>query len=131
MELRERKNLKAACYCRVASPDKYAMQRQKEKLLRFARGQGIEGIVVFTDNGYSGLNFDREGFARLEADIGAGKIRAVITSDISRIARNYFLASDWVEKVEKAGVKLIFVNHPDNDLQSKIRHRLSDEWRKD
>mgnify|MGYP003701564603 FL=1 len=123
--------MKVAVYCRVASPDKYAMQRQKEKLLRFAREQGIEGIVVFTDNGYSGLNFDRGGFARLEADIGAGKIRAVITSDISRIARNYFLASDWVEKVEKAGVKLIFVNHPDNDLQSKIRHRLSDEWRKD
>ncbi|MDL2272971.1 recombinase family protein [Oscillospiraceae bacterium OttesenSCG-928-G22] len=127
----EQQELRVAVYCRVASLDEYAIQRQKEKLLRFAQEQGIEGIAVYMDNGFGGLNFDREGFQQLEADIAVGRIRAVITSDISRIARNYCLASEWIEKVERTGVKLIFVNHPDNEVQSKIRQRLADEWRKD
>ena len=130
----EQQKLSVAVYCRVANADPaddYAIQMQRKKLEQFAAEQGIEGIAVYADNGFSGLNFDRQGFQRLDADIEAGIIRAVITSDISRIARNYCLASEWIAKVEKAGVKLIFVNHPDNDVQSKIRQRLAGEWRKD
>ena len=127
----EQQKLRVAVYCRVASLDEYAIQRQKKKLMRFAQEQGIDGIAVYMDNGFGGLNFDREGFRQLEADIRAGIIRAVITSDISRIARNYCLASDWMDEMKKAGVKVIFVNQPDNDVQTKIRQRLADEWRKE
>lgn len=126
----EQKRLRVAAYCRVGSYDQTVMQNQEEKLCRFTREQGIDGIVIYSDNGYSGLNLDRPGFRQLEADICAGMVRAVITADISRIARNLFLASDCMEEMRKADVKVIFVNHPDNDVQSLLRHRLSDEWHK-
>lgn len=127
----EQQKLRVAVYCRVASYDLTIMYNQEEKLLRFAQEQGIDGIVIYSDNGYSGLHLDRPGFKRLEADIRQGKVRTVIAADISRIARNLFLASDWMDEMKKAGVKVIFVNQSDNGVQTKIRQRLADEWRKD
>ena len=126
----EQKRLRVAVYCRVASYDQTVMRNQEEKLCQFAREQGIDGIVIYSDNGYSGLNLDRPGFKQLEADIRAGMVRAVIAADFSRLARNLFLASDCMDEMRKAGVKVIFVNHPDNEVQSLLRHRLFDEWRK-
>lgn len=43
----------------------------------------------YTDDGYSGGNFERPGWKQLIADIEAGKIAVVLAKDMSRIGRNY------------------------------------------
>lgn len=104
----EQNNKITVGYCRVASFDEAAIQNQEKMLRLFAQEQGIGEIDVYSDNGYSGLNLDRLAFNRLEADIQNGKIHVVIAIDEPRIARNYFLVSDWIDKMERLGMKADF-----------------------
>ena len=122
---------KIAAYCRVASYDEDAMESQMEKLRHFAEEQGIGGVTFYVDNGYSGLNLNRPALERLDADMQGGKISAVIVLDVARIARNIFLADDWIGKVRALDVKLVFVNQPDNPVQASIRQSLAASWRDD
>lgn len=96
-----------AIYCRVASADEYAIEAQKEHLCRFAGEHGYGIVEVYADNGYSGLNFDRPGFAALEADIRAGKVQRVIVKDLSRITRDYLAADAWIDRLIATGVALV------------------------
>ena len=122
---------KIAAYCRVASYDEDVMEGQKDKVRRFAEEQGIGSVTFYADNGYSGLNLNRPALERLDADMQGGKISVVIVLDTARVARNIFLAHDWMDKVNELDVKLIIVNQPDNPVQASIRKSLSASWRND
>ena len=50
---------------------------------------GYTNIVHYTDDGWSGGNFDRPAWKRLVADIEAGKVTHLLCKDLSRIGRNY------------------------------------------
>lgn len=49
------------------------------------------------DDGYTGRNFNRPSFQRMIADIEAGKIKCVVTKDLSRLGRNYIEAGSYIE----------------------------------
>ncbi len=49
------------------------------------------------DDGYTGRNFNRPSFQRMIADIEAGKVKCVITKDLSRLGRNYIEAGSYIE----------------------------------
>ena len=46
-------------------------------------------IGTYTDNGLSGLNYNRPGFQRMLEEIEAGRIDCVIVKDLSRLGRNF------------------------------------------
>jgi len=100
-----------AVYCRVAcaDADNWAIEHQKQAMLEYAQKQGFDNIVVFADNGFSGLNIDRPDFRSLENDILRGTVRRIIVQDISRVARDYLLIEDWLDSVKAAGVEFISV----------------------
>lgn len=56
-------------------------------------------MEVYSDNGLSGTNFDRPDFERLMADIRKGRINCIVVKDLSRFARNYIEADNYIEKV--------------------------------
>ena len=58
----------------------------------------IETVGVYTDNGATGQNFDREAFQRMIADIEAGKIDCVIVKDLSRLGRSVVDTGFYLEK---------------------------------
>ena len=62
---------------------------QKKYLEDYARKSGFNNIQHFTDDGYSGTNFNRPGFQSMIAEIEAGHIATVIVKDMSRFGRNY------------------------------------------
>ncbi len=99
------KIVKVAVYCRVATADQLALETQKEALVRYATHLGYDQPVFYLDNGYSGLNIDRPDFLRLDADIQAGHIGAVIVCNIDRIGRNAFEVMTWINRLQKKGVK--------------------------
>ena len=104
------KPIKVAMYMRVASShqdDTDAINIQRDTLRNFAKQQGYAVCMEYSDNGFSGLNLDRPAFMQMDADIKAGMIDTVIVRDISRIARNFLLASEWLTELESRGVKLI------------------------
>ena len=61
----------------------------KKHLEAYAAQQGWGNIVHYTDDGWSGGNFERPAWKRLIADIEAGRVAYVLCKDMSRIGRDY------------------------------------------
>ena len=96
-----------AIYCRVARKDDDAIEHQELSLKRYASENGYRNIMVYSDNGFGGLNLDRPAFKRLQDDIASGKIRTVIVKDAMRISRKFLEAPLWIDAVQKQGVKVV------------------------
>lgn len=51
----------------------------------------------YTDNGYSGTNFDRPEFVRLMDDVRNGRIQCIVVKDLSRFGRDYLETGYYLE----------------------------------
>lgn len=72
------------------SGESNSITNQKKMLEDYAKANGLGNhIAHYTDDGWSGTNFDRPDWKRLLDDIDDGKIGCVIVKDMSRIGRNY------------------------------------------
>ena len=74
-----------------------SISSQKRILEAYAKQNGFSNLKGYTDDGFSGANFNRPSFKRLIADIEAGKVGCVITKDLSRLGRNYIEAGSYIE----------------------------------
>ena len=72
---------------------------QKAYLESYTAQHGFLNCVHYTDDGWSGGNFDRPDWKRLIADIEAGKIATVLVKDMSRIGRDYLQTGFYTEVV--------------------------------
>lgn len=63
----------------------------------YAEKNGFLDYEYYVDDGYTGRNFNRPSFQRMIADIEAGKVKCVITKDLSRLGRNYIEAGSYIE----------------------------------
>jgi len=71
------------------SGDSNSIINQKKLLEKYAMEQGFTNLAHYTDDGWSGTNFERPDWKRLLGDIEDGRIDCVIVKDMSRIGRNY------------------------------------------
>ena len=74
-----------------------SIHNQKLRLECYAAEHGFTNPAHYTDNGFSGANFERPAWKRLMEDVEAGKIGAVIAKDMSRIGRNYLEVGFYTE----------------------------------
>ena len=91
-----------ALYCRLSIEDgrdneSMSISNQKAMLRDFAEKNGFLDYEYYVDDGYTGRNFNRPSFQRMIADIEAGKVKCVITKDLSRLGRNYIEAGSYME----------------------------------
>ena len=71
----------------------------------------IKLVDTYSDNGVSGMTYEREGFKRLMKDLQMGKINCIIVKDISRLGRHFLQTSELVERtLPEMGVRLICIN---------------------
>ena len=77
------------------SGDSNSIVNQKKMLEKFATEQGFVNLRHYTDDGWSGTNFDRPDWKRMLADIEDGIVGCVIVKDMSRIGRNYLEVGFW------------------------------------
>ena len=68
-----------------SSGDSNSIVNQKRYLEGYAADHGYSNIVHYTDDGWSGGNFDRPAWKRLIADIEAGKVEHLLVKDLSRV----------------------------------------------
>ena len=64
-----------------------SITNQKKYLEDYARRNGFENIRHFTDDGFSGVNFNRPGFQSLIKEVEAGNVGTLIVKDMSRLGR--------------------------------------------
>ena len=74
-----------------------SISNQKRILEAYAKQNGFTNLRWYTDDGYSGANFQRPGFQAMLADIEAGKVGTVIVKDMSRLGRNYLQVGFYTE----------------------------------
>lgn len=94
---------KAGLYLRLSQEDEgeaesSSIATQRALLTEYAAHSGLTVIDVYTDDGYSGISFDRPGFQRMLRDIEAGRINCVLTKDFSRFGRNASETMDFMDK---------------------------------
>lgn len=77
--------------------DSNSILNQKRYLESYAAQRGYTNIVHYTDDGWSGGNFDRPAWKQLVADIEAGKVAHVIVKDTSRAGRDYLQTGFYTE----------------------------------
>ena len=70
---------------------------QKAYLENYAAQHGYTNIAHYTDDGWSGGNFERPDWKRMIADIETGKICRVIVKDMSRAGRDYLQTGFYTE----------------------------------
>ena len=105
-----------ALYPRLSHEDELAgesnsISNQKRILETYARQNGFSNLKWYTDDGYSGANFQRPGFQAMLADIEAGKVGTVIVKDMSRLGRNYLQVGMYTEMIfPQKNVRFIAIN---------------------
>ena len=106
-----------ALYERLSRDDEQAGEsnsilNQKKYLEEYARQKGMRNIRHFCDDGYSGVSFNRPGFAALLEEIEAGRVENLLVKDLSRLGRNYLQVGYYTEILfPKKGVRFIAVNN--------------------
>ena len=91
---------------------RFASSLQKKYLEDYAVQHGFDNIQHFSDDGYSGTNFNRPAFNSLLTEIEAGRVGTVIVKDMSRFGRNYLQVGFYTEMMfPKKNVRFIAVNN--------------------
>lgn len=95
-------------------------------------------VHFYQDDGYTGTNFDRPSFRRLEEDIDLGRIDCVLVKDLSRFGRDYIEVGRYLERTFPAkGVRFIAVNdHVDSaqgryDMLLPMKNLFNTQYAKD
>ena len=79
-----------ALYPRLSHEDELqgesnSISNQKMYLEEYARQHGLRNIRHFSDDGYSGTNFNRPGFTALLEEIEAGNVATLVVKDCCAI----------------------------------------------
>ncbi len=89
-----------------------SITNQKSYLEAYALEHGFTSCHHYTDDGYSGIDFDRPGWQQMIADIEAGIVKTVLVKDMSRVGRNYVETGFYTEVYfAKMGIHFIAINN--------------------
>lgn len=133
------KNRITALYERLSRDDELAgdsnsIVNQKKMLEDYAKSNGYTDLVHFTDDGYSGGNFDRPGWKEMLRQIEDGSIGAVIVKDMSRVGRDCLQVGFYTEVFfREKGVHFVAIsNGVDSDINTSSEFapflNIMNEW---
>ena len=128
-----------ALYERLSKDDEMSgesnsITNQKRMLEDYANKNGYANIRHYTDDGWSGANFDRPQWKKLIEDIEAGVVGAVIVKDMSRVGRDYLQVGFYTEVMfrEKKVHFVAISNGVDSDKRESAEFapflNIMNEW---
>ena len=112
----KRRIYRAAVYERLSKDDELtgdstSIQNQRRILYSYAQENDISIIAEYSDDGWSGTNFNRPGFKRMISELTEKKINCIITKDLSRLGRNYLEVGYYLEDYFPSnGIRYIAIN---------------------
>ena len=109
---------------------------QKMFLEQHARDLGMRNIKHYTDDGFSGVNFNRPAVKQMLEDVKAGLIGTIIVKDLSRFGRDHIMVDFYREIVfPDMKVRFISVNNQYDSAKQKSNEfdylpfiNLMNEW---
>ncbi len=130
MQKMKNKLFQAAIYVRLSDEDgdfsilkkseSNSISNQKQMLYNFVKNKpDIMVIKEYSDDGYTGTNFERPGFQKMLDLVKKGKINCIIVKDLSWLGGDYIEVGDYLEHIFPfLGIRFISVN----DNYDSIRH---------
>ena len=116
---------RAASYARLSVDDggqgqSVSIVSQQKIIQAYADARAdVEIVAEFSDDGWSGSNFERPGFKHMMKAVDVGRIDCIIVKDLSRLGRNYLDTGRYLERIlPEKGVRLIAVNDGYDSLKS-------------
>lgn len=98
----------------------------------------LTSIEFFSDDGYTGTNFNRPGFQRMLEAIEAQKINCVLVKDLSRFGRDYIDTGHYLERwFPEHRVRFIAINdHIDSeraayDMLLPVKNVFNEQYARD
>lgn len=111
------KTYKVGIYPRLSREDgdnleSESITNQRELIMNYiCKNSDLVYVDDYTDDGYSGGNFERPGWKRLMKDIDNKKIDTIITKDLSRMGRDYISMGNYIEKeFPEKNIRYIAIN---------------------
>lgn len=100
----------AVIYTRSASPNKLSINAQLELCREYAKTHGYNVIAEYSDNGYSGMNFNRPEFTAMNDS--QDKWQTLIVYSIEKLSRNSNDRYKYTKSLRDAGKELVSVSEP-------------------
>lgn len=135
---RKNRDVTAALYVRLSRDDgmdseSNSIQNQKKLLTKTAKEKGYTNLLLFSDDGISGVTMDRPGYNEMISELSNGHISSLFVKDLSRLGRNYLEVGKLTEDfLPEHDIRLVAVSDGvdtydgENDL-NPIRN-LFNEW---
>ena len=108
---------KVAIYVRLSREDEDKVDKKTEsrsienqiKVLKdFAKEQDFTIYHIYSDDGYSGDNFNRPAFTKLICDMKLKKFNVLLLKDLSRLGRSLHKVGDFIENIFPSnGIRVI------------------------
>ncbi len=97
-----------------------SISHQKQMSEEFALRNGLPNPKHFTDDGVSGIRFDRPGFLAMMEEVNTGRVEAIVVKDMSRLGRDYLKVGQVMEILRQKGVRLIAVNDRNHSEKARV-----------
>lgn len=145
-EITEEHIFRTAIYLRLSvedngKKDADSLDTQRKYLMEYVETRPYLDLVeVYSDNGFTGTDFDRPDFNRMMEDAQKGKINCIVVKDLSRLGRNYVEAGEFLEKIFPfLGIRFIAVNDnydsqsltSSDQLGASLKNVVNDIYAKD
>ena len=143
----KKKIWKVGVYMRISRDDDInkesnSIVNQRNYLTDYlSREKDMEIYDYYSDDGYTGTDFNRPAFTRMFNDIKEGKINTIIVKDLSRLGRNYIFLGEYLEHIFPLyDLRVISVNDnldnykdPEcfNNVLVPFKNLLNDEYARD
>ena len=112
-----KKVYRTAIYARLSRDDgdkaeSNSIVSQKAMCEEYIKKAGdLELVETFVDDGYSGVDFQRPGFMKMEQAVREKRIDAIVCKDLSRFSRNYIEGGRYLERIfPQLGLRFIAIN---------------------
>jgi site-specific DNA recombinase len=107
-------------YARVSTEsqaERQTIEQQVESLTRYAHEHGwdLDRGDIYRDEGFSGARLDRPGLDRLRDAVSSGEVDTILVASPDRLARRYAYQVWLLEEFERAGCRVVFLEHPLSD----------------
>ncbi len=142
---------KAGDYLRLSDEDKNKLNKKDDsnsiKSQRLLgkdfekRNEDIKIVKEYVDDGFTGTDFNRDGFQQMLRDIIAGVINCVIVKDLSRLGRDYIEVGNYIQCIFPLyNVRFISINDKIdsyldsdsiNNVEVAFKNLMNDEYSRD
>ena len=94
----------------IPADESVSIENQRELLSKFVMLNGWVEKKTYSDDGYSGANFQRPGFQAMLEDARNGVINLILVKDLSRLGRDFVEVGRYTDEVFPAlGVRFVSV----------------------